>query len=153
MKKLLLSLAAISLLGVGALGSSNAFAQAQGPNEGKLVRVMTTGDGTWFREVYVVVQQFSRLEPPLTFGGAPHEPAMIGAGDGLFTGRDVVDNPGGALNQKEGYWLASDTVLRPGARLYFAPEQGPFPWCVDTLPPQTCRSGNSLFRTVVLLNP
>jgi hypothetical protein len=152
MKKLMMSLVAMSLVGAGALGSSNAFAQAQGPHEGKLVRVRTTSDGTWFREVYVVVQQFSRLEPPLTFDGTLDEPAMVGVGDGLFTGRDVVDNPGGALNQGN-YWLQSDTVLKPGSRLYFAPEQGPFPWCGDTKPPETCWLGNSLFRTVVLLNP
>ena len=152
MKKVMMSLVAMSLVGGGTLGNSNAYAQAQGPHEGQLIRVQTTADGTWLREVYVVVQQFSRLEAPVWWPVAPNEPAMVGVGTGLFTGRDVVDNPGGALNQG-GYWLLSDTALKPGSRLYFAPEQGPFPNCADTQPPQTCWSMLHIFRTVVLLNP
>jgi uncharacterized protein YceK len=153
MKRLLVSLAAVSLFGCGAINSAQA--QSAGPIAGQVVRIAT--GLAWQFETDVVVKSSALLDPPAIFAWEKpdrtigYEGPFVAGANVIFAGHygastDKAINSGG-LN------LWSSAVLEPGTKLHLeAAVLTSLPHCAYVAPPETCWCGVQIIRTATILN-
>jgi hypothetical protein len=147
MKKLLLSLAAMSLLGVGAFGNQAARAQdsrAAGATAGDLVRLATPLAYATL-DLYVVVSDFTLFDAPVE---GVEGTIFVGAAEVHFTGNEAkVEHPN---IDRAVVW--SEKVLTPGTRLHLGLSYPYPPGCGDVTPPEECLWALFVIKTVPVLN-
>lgn len=156
MKKSLLSLAVISLLGVGAFGNQAARAQdhsAAGAIAGDLVRLATPLPYATL-DLEVVVADFTLFDTPIPAGYVLADGTMgvdtifVGAAEIHFTGKEAkVEHPN---MDRSMVW--SEKVLTPGTRLHLGLSSPYPPGCGFVSPPEECLWGLKVIKTVPVLN-
>jgi hypothetical protein len=149
MKNLLISLAAIALFSLGALGATDTHAQTclqVGAKAGDQVRLDTGSvSAFWFQEMDLTVKSFTEFAELQTNPG------------GSFCGMVRVQISGnlvpGGMGQHDIFLLA-DISLKPGTRLHFNEfifSNNLFA-CADVAPSDTCTWNGDLFRTATVGN-
>lgn len=156
MRKLLLSLAAISLLGVGAFGNQAASAQdsrAAGATAGDLVRVAAPLAYATI-DLDVVVSDFTFFDTPvpaayeLDDGTTGVDTYFVGAAEVHFVGNEAkIEHP-----NMDRAMVWSEKVLTPGTRLHLGRSSLDLPGCGYVSPPEECLWALFVIKTVPVLN-
>ena len=153
MKKLLASLAAVSLFGCGAINSAQA--QSTGPIAGQVVRIAT--GLAWQFETDVVVKSSALLDPPPIVGWVKpdgtigYEGPFVAWADVIFAGQDGASIEK-AINSG-GLDLWGSAVLEPGTKLHLETAVlTSLPQCTDVTPSETCEYGQKIIGTATILN-